>query len=172
MKSAIIAASDRVLAGQTRYQEVASKLGVIPWYVVGVINELEGGSRFTTHLHNGDPLTARTTHVPAGRPPTGAPPFTWEESAVDALTLQRFDAVSAWPLSRILFQLEGYNGFGYRRPNISIFTPYLWSGCQHYVKGKFGGDGSFNPDLVSQQIGGAVLLKMLLDRGNISIDVS
>lgn len=143
-----------------------------PWYVVGVLNELEGGSQFTKHLHNGDPLTARTTHVPPGRPPNGLPPFKWEDSAVDALILQRFNSISAWPLSRTLFQLEGYNGFGYRRPQISIFTPYLWSGCQHYVKGKFKADGLFDPNLMSQQIGGAVLFKTLLDGGNISIDIS
>ena len=67
-----------------RYDQVANATGV-PWYVIGIIHEMEGGLNFTTHLHNGDPLTRRTVQVPAGRPPTGMPPFQWEESAIDAL---------------------------------------------------------------------------------------
>jgi N-acetylmuramoyl-L-alanine amidase len=165
----IKAAADRVLAGKARYQSVSRALGAIPWYVVGVINELESTSKFTTHLHNGDPLTGRTTHVPAGRPLVGYPPFSWEESAEDALTLQGFNIKPDWYLSITLFRLEGYNGFGSRGQG--IFTPYLWSGCQHYVNGKYNADGSWDPQLVSSQIGCAVILKILQDRGELNLDV-
>ena len=65
----------RIRASRPRYEKVGKALG-IPWYVVGIIHSLEAGGDFTRHLHNGDPLTARTTHVPAGRPKTGKPPFT------------------------------------------------------------------------------------------------
>ena len=41
--------------------------------------------RFDQHLHNGDPLSGRTTHVPPGRPRPASPPFTWEQSAHDAI---------------------------------------------------------------------------------------
>ena len=64
----------RITASKARYQKVGKALG-IPWYVVGIIHSLEASGDFTRHLHNGDPLTARTTHVPAGRPKTGKPPF-------------------------------------------------------------------------------------------------
>jgi lysozyme family protein len=47
---------------------VAGEVG-IPWYVVAVIHNMEAGQNLRTHLHNGDSLTARTVHVPAGRPP-------------------------------------------------------------------------------------------------------
>jgi len=40
-------------------------------------------SSFKLHLHNGDPLTARTVNVPKGRPKTGQPPFAWGISAKD-----------------------------------------------------------------------------------------
>ena len=58
----------------------------IPWWFVAVIHDLEASRNFNAHLHNGDPLTHRTVHVPKNRPP-GNPPFTFEESARDALTL-------------------------------------------------------------------------------------
>src|SRR4051812_1398964 len=56
----------------------------IPWYGVGLIHYMEASQNFNKHLHNGDSLSQRTTHVPAGRPLKGTPPFTWETSAIDA----------------------------------------------------------------------------------------
>ena len=64
-----------LIGNKARYVSVGAPLGV-PWYVVAVIHNMEGSQRFDTHLHNGDPLTARTKQVPAGRPTTGVPPFT------------------------------------------------------------------------------------------------
>src|SRR3954452_25327944 len=86
---------DRLVAARTRYAGLETVLGT-PWYVVAVIHSLESGQRFDRHLHNGDPLTARTTHVPAGRPARGNPPFTWEASATDALQLHGFDRWHDW----------------------------------------------------------------------------
>lgn len=164
---AIQKAAGRVLAGKQRYENVAGSVGKIPWYVVGVINELESTSRFTTHLHNGDPLTSRTVHVPKGRPKSGHPPFTWEESAIDALTMQGYNTATDWRLSRILWRLEGYNGWGTRKHG--IFTPYLWSGSQHHSKGKYVADGHWDPDAKSSQVGCAVILAALARQGAISL---
>ena len=75
---------ERIAANRTRYEAIAHETGV-PWGVVAVVHQMEAGLRFDRHLHNGDPLTARTVRVPSGRPREGAPPFTWEESATDAL---------------------------------------------------------------------------------------
>src|SRR5688572_19382175 len=69
-----------------RYREAGDPLG-IPWFFIAVIHSMEASLDFSRHLHNGDPLTARTFQVPAGRPKSGMPPFTWEESASDALSL-------------------------------------------------------------------------------------
>ena len=84
--SAVRAVAERIIspANWARYQDVGGKTGIPP-YVIGIIHSLEASGRFDRHLHNGDPLTARTVQVPAGRPKSGKPPFTWEESAVDAL---------------------------------------------------------------------------------------
>jgi lysozyme family protein len=148
----------RITANKARYQKVAKAIGM-PWYVVGIIHSLEAGSNFTKHLHNGDPLTARTTHVPAGRPKTGKPPFTWEASAIDALS--GFRAWKDWSVPGTLFKLEGYNGFGYRDHHPTVPSPYLWSFSNHYTSGKYVADGKFAPSAVSQQCGAAVLLKRL-----------
>src|SRR5689334_8805350 len=113
-----------ILAGRQRYESVAAATKV-PWYFIGIVHNLECASKFTTHLHNGDPLTARTVQVPKGRPKEGNPPFTWEASAMDSLQLKGLDKWTDWSISGLLFQFERYNGFGYRPKG--IYSPYLWS---------------------------------------------
>ncbi len=128
---------------------------------------MESSLRFTGHLHNGDPLTARTVQVPAGRPRSGAPPFSWEESAADALASHRLGARTDWSLAGMLYQLERYNGWGYRRFHPDVPSPYLWSFSEHYRAGKYVADGSFSATAVSGQCGAAVLLRRLAEHGHI-----
>lgn len=160
-----------IAANRPRYAAVSDPLR-IPWFFVGVIHCLEASLKFTTHLHNGDPLTKQTTHVPKGRPP--GPPadgvrYTWEESATDALTIEGFANLDDWTLPAILYRLEAYNGFGYRPRGIN--TPYLWSFSTHYSQGKFADDGVFSPLLVSQQCGAAVLIRRMAEKNIIHFDV-
>lgn len=157
----------RMLSHKSRYDSVVAGT-TIPWYVIGIIHFLEGGMNFGGHLHNGDPLTARTRNVPAGRPLTGNAPFTWEVSARDAIAYTELNKWSDWSIAGILYRLERYNGFGYRRDGRSIFTPYLWSKTNHYTRGKFVSDGTYSATAVSAQIGAAVLIKTLVDRGHIN----
>jgi lysozyme family protein len=168
-KAAIAPVVRRLTNNRARYEKVAKALKM-PWYVVAVIHQLEAGGDFKRHLHNGDPLTARTTHVPAGRPKTGRPPFTWEVSAIDALTGQGLGAWRDWSVPGALYKLEGYNGWGYRDHHPTVKSPYLWSFSNHYTKGKYVADGNFSPTAVSQQIGAAVLLKQLNDSGNAAVE--
>jgi lysozyme family protein len=160
----------KIVANRHRYEEVSGVTGV-PWFVVAVIHSLEGSLNFKTHLHNGDPLTAKTVHVPKGRPP-GTPPFRWEDSAVDALKFDNLTDVSKWTLAVILFKLEGFNGFGYRTRHPEVLTPYLWSFSNHYIKGKFTADGKFDPNAVSKQCGAAVILQSLSAEKIIDIPLS
>ena len=74
----------KIASFKKRYMVVSKATGV-PWQVISLIHHMESDSDFTTHLHNGDSLKRRTIQVPAGRPKEGKPPFTWEESAIDAL---------------------------------------------------------------------------------------
>ncbi len=89
-----------LVAHKDRYEHVGDPIDV-PWWFVAVIHQMEGSRNFHTHLHNGDPLTHKTVHVPTNRPP-GNPPFTFEESARDALTLEGFPSTSTriWSASR------------------------------------------------------------------------
>jgi lysozyme family protein len=156
-------------AKRARYEKVAKALGM-PWYVVAVIHSMEAGGDFTRHLHNGDPLSARTKHVPAGRPRTGKPPFTWEASAIDALTLKGLDKWKDWSIPGTLYKLEGYNGFGYRDRHPQVLSPYLWSFSNHYTRGKYVADGKFSATAVSQQCGAALLLKRLQEGGRAAVE--
>lgn len=160
---------DRIVRHRNVYDTIMGDTGV-PWQIVGVLHSMESSLDFTTHLYNGDPLTARTVRVPPGRPKVGSPPFTFAESAVDALRHDKLADLSEWALPATLFRLEKYNGFGFRPKKIN--TPYLWSFSNHYTSGKFveirQPNGKFrsvfDPALVSDQCGAAVLLRRMVDR--------
>ena len=143
---------DRIVANKPLYQKVSRKVKA-PWFFVAAIHNMESSLRLDRHLHNGDPLTARTQHVPAGRPEDGNPPFTWEASAADALALRKIDRVDDWSLDRILYELEGYNGWGYRKFHAHVKSPYLWSFSNHYARGKYVADGTWSDTAVSRQCG-------------------
>jgi lysozyme family protein len=148
----------KIRPGEMRYRALGQKLGV-PWTFIAITHSLECGSDFTRHLHNGDPLTARTTHVPKGRPAAGTPPFTWEESAEDALRMKGLVGLTDWSLAAMMFRWEAFNGFGYRFRELP--TPYLWSFSNIYQGGLFVADHQFDPDARSKQCGAVVLLKRL-----------
>jgi lysozyme family protein len=152
---------DRIVRNRPRYEAVAARTGV-PWYFIGILHYMECGCNFSTHLHNGDPLTARTVHVPRGYPKNGLPPFHWEESAEDALRLKKMESWTDWSVPGMLFKMELYNGFGYRPRGIN--SPYLWSFSNQYTKGKYTADGFYDPNAVSKQIGAAVLLRRMSER--------
>lgn len=146
------------------YQDVGAHMGNgMPWPFVGIIHAMEGGFNFTTHLHNGDPLKKRTVRVPQNRPASGQPPFTWRDSARDALTMKGHDRVSDWSVPHMLYLWEKYNGTGYRPRRVP--SPYLWSFSSIYTAGKYVADGKFDPSAVSRQCGAAVMLKTLIERG-------
>lgn len=155
--------SNDIFGGSSYFKGIS-----VPWYFIACVHYLECGFSFKKHLHNGDPLTSYTVHVPAHRPQVGhGPPFTFEESAVDAIKLMKYDQVTNWSLPFILQKLEGYNGFGYNKKG--IHTPYLWSDSNHYSKGKYVKDGVFDANAVSTQIGAGVILKRMEERALIYI---
>ncbi len=160
---------DRLTSNTARYEAVGAPLGV-PWYVVAVLHNMESSQNFDCHLHNGDPLDARTVHWPSGYPKDGQPPFTWEYSARDALTLKRLHKWTDWTVAGTLFQIERFNGFGYRLYHPEVKSPYLWSGSEHYSAGKYVRDGVWSPTARSAQIGAVVVLRRMAERGIVSID--
>ena len=161
---------ERLDEQRVEYERVGDPLG-IPWWFVGVIHGLESGYRLACHLHNGDPLSAPTLHVPKDRPPGWADVAdkTWSSSARDALTLKGLDAWDDWSVQGVLFQWERYNGFGYRKFHAEVLSPYLWSFTNHYVKGKYVADGRFDGEAVSAQAGAAAILRHLVNKGVVSM---
>lgn len=151
---------NQIKQNKDKYKEV-EQLTTIPWYVTAAIHYRESSLNFNKHLHNGDPLTDRTVHVPAGRPLKGNPPFTWQESAVDALKLKSYHTCTDWSIENLLNLLERYNGLGYKKKGLP--SPYLWSWSSNYHKGKYVADGKYDPNVVDKQCGAAVLLKLLIN---------
>lgn len=147
--------TSRIYKGRHHYEEVEDICGV-PSAVVGTIHGLECGFSFDAHLHNGDPLARKTVQVPRGRPMAAS--WTWETSAADAMRYDQLDKVDWTNLEEALYALEAYNGLGYERYHPECNSPYLWSGCQHYDRGKYVADGKWSPTAISGQLGAAVIL--------------
>lgn len=172
-KSAVFRRAKAIRANKDKYVRVSELAGgSIPWYFIGVIHSLECGLDFTKHLHNGDSLARRTKRVPANRPKSGNGPFTFEESAVDALQMKGFHKIDDWSLARAAYELERYNGWGYRYGKSRPLSPYLWSGTNHYTKGKFVSDGKYSASAVSKQIGVMPLILALITLEEETTDVS
>jgi lysozyme family protein len=155
----------RIIANKASY-DLVSLHTEVPWWLVGILHSLEAGCSFQRHFLNGDPLTHRTIHAPAGRPmaPPGAgagQPYQWYETAVDALNSRIKPPV--WTLALSLDFMERYNGLGYAQRG--LLSPYLWACTSLYKGGLFVADGVYNPHAWSGNLGGAALLKVLQSGG-------
>ena len=142
--------------GKPRYDQVANATGV-PWYVIGMIHEMEGGLNFATHLHNGDPLTARTVHVPSGPPAYRRSPVPvggQRHRRADDGGLSRGQTVDdrAHRLPARGLQWLGLSLAQHRRQHALSVERH-----QQLPKGKFVRDGVFDPNAVSGQIGAMAL---------------
>lgn len=149
-----------VISHKPVYQTLESQTGV-PWDLIGVIHYRESDCDFTTHLHNGDPLTARTIHDPVGYPKSGSAPFSFQFSALDALHHDGLDIYKEWSIELRAYCLEKYNGFGYR--NKKTNSPYLWAGTDQYTIGKFVSDRVYAPNVKDQQLGAMGIIKVILE---------
>jgi lysozyme family protein len=156
-------AADRIVANRAVYDSIAMQTKV-PWFFTGLVHGMECSFSFKKHLHNGDTLNGRTLREPKNRPKDGEPPFSFEESAIDALDYDKFTGKTDWPLAMILYRLERYNGMGYRK-KFGIASPYLWSFTNHHVRGKYVQDGVWDPNAETKQIGAAAMLRDLMNRG-------
>ena len=142
------------------YQAVSAKTGV-PWAVIAVVHERESSQDWTASLAQGDPWNWISVHVPAGRGPFKS----WEEAAVDALVnCAPYAAYNRdWSTGGTLTKLEEYNGLGYASRGKP--SPYIWSGTDQYIRGKYVRDGVYDPEAIDTQLGcaGLLLAMMTLD---------
>jgi len=147
-------------AAKARYQAIEAKTGV-PWFFIAVAHQRESSQDWTRSLAQGDPWNKTSTHVPKGRGPF----VSFEDAAVDALTNCAPYAArnTDWTVGGLLTMLEQYNGLGYF--NRGIPSPYIWSGTDQYLKGKYIADGKFDPNVVDKQLGcaGLILAMMQVD---------
>jgi lysozyme family protein len=155
----------KILGNRARYERITKSM-TMPWYFLAIVHGLEADFRFDSHLHNGDPLTSRTVRVPAGRPARGTPPFSWEESAMDAIAVNRYDKWNDWSIAGMLVVWERYNGLGYRHYGIN--SPYVWACTDLYAKGRYVADGRFDANAESRQCGAVAMLKGLIATGLVS----
>lgn len=170
-----VTAAKQAIANKAKIDPVAAKFGV-PWFVIAVIMMRESGGSFAKHLHNGDPLSARTVREPAGRPRTGSPPFTWEQSAEDALYQKLKEprenswatsGCPGWSIPETLYKLQAYNGLADRPLCNPSNIAYMWSGTQYYKGGKYVTDRVFNPSAIDSQLGCVAMIKALIQLGAI-----
>jgi lysozyme family protein/peptidoglycan hydrolase-like protein with peptidoglycan-binding domain len=154
----------RLFQGKATYQQIQARTNVA-WPFIGLCHYRESHFDFDTYLGNGQSLGRVTTIVPRGRGPfTG--PNAFVDGAVDALRIQGLLGAADWSIPRILFRLEGFNGFGYHAKGVN--SPYLYGGSNIYGPteargGKYVRDGVFDPNVVDTQLGTAVVLKALLE---------
>jgi hypothetical protein len=105
-----------------------------------------------------------------GRPKVGKPPYKWEQSAEDALVFDKVHQWKDWSIPGMLYKLESYNGWSYRKPAININSPYLWSFTDKYSKGKFVKDHVYSATAVSKQVGAAAILRRLAEKKLLNAD--
>jgi lysozyme family protein len=153
----------KMLANKSIYTSIEASTGV-PWFFIAALHMRESSMRFDRHLHNGDPLTARTKLVPSGYPkaaPANGRVYTFAESATDALRIKNLQNWKDWTIGGMAYVAEMYNGAGYI--NRGVNNPYLWSGTNHYVSGKYIADGKFSSTAIDKQIGVMTLVKQFLN---------
>jgi peptidoglycan hydrolase-like protein with peptidoglycan-binding domain len=122
-----------------------------------VLHQRESDADFRTYLGNGEPLNRKTRIVPAGRGPFP----TWEAGAIDALEYDGLHKVSEWTPERACYEIEKFNGFGYRNKNVK--SPYLWSFSNIYSSGKYVSDGNFSSSAVDKQCGAMPVLRRIME---------
>jgi lysozyme family protein len=170
-KSGVDQDARRILLNKARYEAVSKALGgEIPWWFIGCVHYRESSLNFHCHLHNGDPLNARTKHVPADRPPPPAqPPFSWEESAADALRMRGLDKPRRWSVERAAFEWEGYNGWGYFYRHET--SSYDWAASNEAPMGKFVADHKYAKTVDAQDGLMPILHELMQLDSSISFDV-
>ncbi len=152
---------------RSRYETIERmRPGGVPAPVIFGLHGRESTWSFTRHLHEGSPLSGRTKFVPKGRPLTPDPPYTFEQSAEDALYVLKSLHRKDWTDAETALQtIEAYNGLGYQKYHSAVPSPYLWAGTTLYSRGKYVADGKFDGMAVDKQLGVAAILKRMQERG-------
>ena len=158
-----------------RYKELAEEVGVPP-ELIAVIHYRENSKdyldgSFNVYLHNGEQLGKTTVKVPKG--------IYFEDfnlAAYDAIRkkeeyIEKYNLTSdSKDIIAMMCFAEVYNGLGYY--NNKHISPYLYSGTNLYVSGKYveerNAEGKYisvyKENVVDAQIGVYILLNSILDQ--------
>ncbi len=150
----------QIVKNKNRYVSVSGKFS-IPWYVTGILHASICGCDFKIHLHNGDSLNGRTISIPIGFPKRGRPPFSWEQSAEDALQFYGLLKWSDWSIPGILYNLEIIRRDEYEANETRSLK--LWNFSNHCTEAKESGEG---------KCGGAVLLRRMAEKHLLPMETS
>lgn len=144
-------AAAKAMQHKKQYVEVENQTGV-PWQWIAAVHMRESNADFRGVLHNGQKIIGKgrkTTIVPKGRGPFSS----WSEAAIDAIKLKKLHLIKSWTPERMLYELERFNGWGYRYKGRSGRSPYLWGATNHQLKGKFVSDGKYSSRTLDKQLG-------------------
>jgi lysozyme family protein len=152
-------------AHKARYDAVATQTAM-PTELLAAIHWREASGRFDRNLSNGWKLTEKSEIEPRD-----GPYLTWEESALWILKQSYWKSIKTTvgleahtrDLVILASFAECWNGVSYSQTH-GIASPYVFSGTDVYVKGKFLETPKkvFVPDLVDRQIGVVPMLVSLL----------
>lgn len=157
------------------YNAVAAACNV-PAALVAAIHWRESNGDFKTYLEQGDPLgtwTWRNGDSTEGKPCAANAPgsiFFGVSDWVGAASLAFKDEeqnlnecridIGCLDINNLVEFTIRYNGEGYN--HLGVVDPYAFAGTSLYVKGKYGSDGHYDPNLVDRQLGTLLLLRMAL----------
>ncbi len=150
---------------KSRYMRLAKQMGIPP-EMLAVIHYRENSSDylqggFNVYLHNGQTLGQITTKAPKNKLY-----YDFDTAALNAIA-EKAQTISdlgmtydTRDITAMLCFLETYNGLGYYYKN--RVNPYLYSGTNVYISGKYVADGVYDPNAVDEQAGAYILLDALL----------
>ena len=157
-----------IVSRRSQYDQVERQTAV-PWWFVGILHYRELNFR-DAHLHNGDPLNARTVNAPVGHPqalPANGHYYTFVESAIDALRLKSLDKIPDRSLGAWLWSFDYWHDFDYAKRGIN--SERLWNGTNHFGSGNNLGkclpNGLFDLNATSDQAGAGAIVWYLYHKG-------
>lgn len=133
----------------------------VPWWFIPLVHEREcirGVDNWTCNIGQGTPFNQKS-HIK----PYNGPFHSFREAAIAALVNEAPHAANNtnWSGGGTMTIAEAYNGMGYAKKGLP--SPYVWSGTDQYVKGKYIRDGVFDPNKVDTQLGVAISLKAMME---------
>lgn len=156
----------RALSHKAEYMAISETIKnqtgkYVPWWFIPLVHEREcvrGVDNWTCNIAQGSPFNAKSRVVPYN-----GPFHSFREAAIAALVNEAPHAANNtnWSGGGAMTIAEAYNGTGYAKKGLP--SPYVWSGSNRYIKGKYVADHKFDPNKVDTQLGVAISLRAMME---------